>query len=175
MLVFSILLAAMAPSPAAAVDNSRAVFTKCLRDHMKKSLEAKMGEAEYELALKEACGTERDAFRNAVIALDRADGDTAAEAAEDADSQIEDYRRLGRGMKRADHRIGNDTTGFGRLRLYLSPPAGVRGRGWACDVEYTHPAAASEQARNPHCPSRWREGRTAHASSVRFPPHPGRI
>ncbi|HRE36695.1 MAG TPA: hypothetical protein PK217_16635 [Sphingopyxis terrae] len=91
MLVFSILLAAMAPSPAAAVDNSRAVFTKCLRDHMKKSLEAKMGEAEYELALKEACGTERDAFRTAIIALDRADGDTAAEAAEDADSQIEDY------------------------------------------------------------------------------------
>ena len=91
MLVFSILLAAMAPSPAAAVDNSRAVFTKCLRDHMKKSLEDKRPDAEYEPAIKTVCDAERGAFRTAVIALDRADGDTAAEAAEDADSQIEDY------------------------------------------------------------------------------------
>ena len=91
MLITALLLATAAPAGAGSVDTTRAAFTKCLRDHMKKSLEAKMGEAEYELALKEACGTERDAFRNAVIALDRADGDTAAEAAEDADSQVEDY------------------------------------------------------------------------------------
>lgn len=91
MLITSILLAAMAPASTASVDQTRAAFTKCLRTDMKKSLEAKMGEAEYELALKETCGTERDAFRTAIVALDRADGDTAAEAAEDADSQVEDY------------------------------------------------------------------------------------
>lgn len=87
----SLLLAMMAPSPAASVDTSRATFTKCLRDHLKKSLQGKMGEGEYELALKEACSAERDAFRAAIIALDRSGGDSAATAADDANSQIEDY------------------------------------------------------------------------------------
>ncbi len=91
MLITTLLLAAMAPAPTAAVDTTRAAFTKCVRDHMKKSLEAKMEEAEYELALKAACTTERDAFRKAVIALGRSGGDSEKVATEDADMQVEDY------------------------------------------------------------------------------------
>lgn len=91
MLITSILLAAMAPASTANVDTARAAFTKCLRTDMKKSLEAKMGEAEYEMALKSNCSEERDAFRAAVIAFGRAAGDSEKNATDDADMQIEDY------------------------------------------------------------------------------------
>jgi len=91
MLITTLLLAFMAPSPSAAVDTTRAAFTKCLRDDMKKALEAKMEEAEYLLTLKSNCGAERDAFRKAVIALGRSGGDSEKLAAEDADMQVEDY------------------------------------------------------------------------------------
>ena len=89
MLITSLFIAAMIQSPA--VDTTRAAFTKCLRDDMKKSLEAKVEEAEYELALKSNCSKERDAFRAAVIALGRSGGDSEKTASEDADMQIEDY------------------------------------------------------------------------------------
>lgn len=91
MLITTLLLVAAAQSPSATVDTTRAAFTKCVRDHMKQSLEAKMEEAEYELALKAACSTERDAFRKAVIALGRSGGDSEKVATEDADMQVEDY------------------------------------------------------------------------------------
>jgi hypothetical protein len=91
MLITTLLLAAMAPAPTGAVDTTRAAFTKCLRVDMKKQLEAKVEEAEYALALKANCSAERDAFRNAVIALGRSGGDSEKVAAEDADMQIEDY------------------------------------------------------------------------------------
>jgi hypothetical protein len=89
MLITTLLLAAMVQSPT--VDTTRAAFTKCLRDDMKKALEAKVEEVEYELALKANCSAERDAFRKAVIALGRSGGDSEKVAAEDADMQIEDY------------------------------------------------------------------------------------
>lgn len=91
MLITTLILAVMAQSPSATVDTTRAAFTKCLRDDMKKALVAKMEEAEYELAVKANCATERDAFRKAVIALGRSGGDSEKVASEDADMQIEDY------------------------------------------------------------------------------------
>lgn len=91
MLVTSLLLIAMAQSPTAAVDTTRVAFTKCLHADMKKSLDQKKTPEDYATAIKTACATERDAFRKAVIALDKASGDSDADAAEDADMQIEDY------------------------------------------------------------------------------------
>lgn len=91
MLITTLLLAAMVQSPSATVDTTRVAFTKCLRDDMKKALEAKVEEVQYEMQVKSNCGPERDAFRKAVIALGRSGGDSEAVAAEDADLQIEDY------------------------------------------------------------------------------------
>ena len=91
MLITALLLATAAPAGAGSVDTTRAAFTKCLRDHMKKSLEAKMGEGEYEMSLKGACDSERAAFRAAVTAANRSGGDSAADAADNAEMQIEDY------------------------------------------------------------------------------------
>jgi hypothetical protein len=64
MLIASILLAAMAPAPAGNVDGTRAAFTKCLRDHLKKQLEAKVTEAEFELSVKSACDAAQSAFKD---------------------------------------------------------------------------------------------------------------
>ncbi|MCA0209539.1 MAG: hypothetical protein LCH74_10800 [Proteobacteria bacterium] len=81
----------MVQSPSATVDTTRAAFTKCLRTDMKKALEAKMEEAEYEMTVKANCSTEREAFRKAVIALGRSGGDSEKVASEDAEMQIDDY------------------------------------------------------------------------------------
>ena len=91
MLIATLLLAVAAPSPAADVGTTRAAFTKCLRTDLKKSLDAKKTPADYEAAIDTICQAERDAFRKAVIALDRASGDSEADATEDANMQISDY------------------------------------------------------------------------------------
>jgi len=91
MLITTILLAAMAPAPTATVDTTRAAFTKCLRDNVKKSLEAKMPAGEFEVAVKSICNDERAAFRGAVIAFGRSGGDSEKVASEDADMQVDDY------------------------------------------------------------------------------------
>ena len=91
MLITALLLATAAPAGAGNVDTTRAAFTKCLRTDMKKALEAKMEEAEYEMTVKANCSTEREAFRKAVIALGRSGGDSEKVASEDAEMQIDDY------------------------------------------------------------------------------------
>src|SRR3546814_4010592 len=91
MLITALLLAAMAPSPAATVATTRAAYTKCLRTDLKTALEAKKAAADYEAALTTVCVTERSAFRAAVIAFDQSSGDSAAKAAENADMPIEAY------------------------------------------------------------------------------------
>lgn len=91
MLISTLVLAAMIQSPTAAVDTGRAAFTKCLRTHMTKSLDAKMSPAEYDMAVKTICSDEREAFRKAVVTLNRSGGDSAADATDNAEMQIEDY------------------------------------------------------------------------------------
>ena len=91
MLITTLALAMMVQSPTAKVDTTRVAFTKCLRDNMKKSLEAKMPPAEFDMTIKTICASERDAFRKAVIAFDRSGGDSEASATENADMQVDDY------------------------------------------------------------------------------------
>jgi len=91
MLIASLLLAAAAPSPMATAADTREAFAKCLRADLKKSLEAKKTAADYEAAIKTVCQAEREAFRKAVIVLDKSGGDSDADATEDADMQVEDY------------------------------------------------------------------------------------
>jgi hypothetical protein len=91
MFITTLVLAAMIQSPSATVDTTRVAFTKCLNTHMKKSLNDKKSPTEFEMSLKAVCTAERDAFRNAVIALNRSGGDSAADAADNADMQVEDY------------------------------------------------------------------------------------
>src|SRR3546814_14095112 len=75
-------------------------YTTLFRSHLsgadddpKKALEAKVEDVQDEMQVKSNCGTERDAFRKAVIALGRASGDSEAVATDDADLQIEEDRK----------------------------------------------------------------------------------
>lgn len=91
MLIATLALAMMVQSPTAKVDTSRVAFTKCLNAHLVKSLDDKVSPSEFEMGLKSVCATERAAFRDAVVALNRSSGDSQADAAENADMQVEDY------------------------------------------------------------------------------------
>jgi hypothetical protein len=91
MFITSLVIAALIQSPTATVDTTRVAFTKCLNTQLKKSLNEKKTPTEFEMGLKSVCTAERDAFRNAVIALNRSGGDSAADAADNADMQVEDY------------------------------------------------------------------------------------
>lgn len=110
MLMTAMFLAALAQSPTANVDTTRAAYTKCLRTHLKKSLEAKVEEAEFEMSLKSTCSTESDAFHAAVLASNRAAGDNAADAKENADMQVEDYHASFK-EKFADYKSTNTLPG----------------------------------------------------------------
>ena len=46
---------------------------------------------DFQSALKQACATQQSAFRAAIIAQDKADGMSDAEASADADDQIAEY------------------------------------------------------------------------------------
>lgn len=91
MLMSSLVVALMLQSPLAQVDSSRAAFTKCLRQEVKKSLDAKTEPAEFAAAIKSKCEPTRATFHAALIAADRAGGDSTAVATENADAQVEDY------------------------------------------------------------------------------------
>jgi hypothetical protein len=92
MLKITLLLtAALAAQSAATMDKARGDYLKCMRGFLYKSVEAKMPEAEFGVAVKSACQAEQTAFHAAVIALDRADGVKPADAKENADFQVQDY------------------------------------------------------------------------------------
>lgn len=84
-------LAVAVATPSQMVDTSRESFAKCLRVHLKKSLDDKMSDIDYEAAIKTVCTKERDAFRDAVITLDKASGYSASDADDDATAQVDDY------------------------------------------------------------------------------------
>lgn len=88
-LILSLAFAVATPSQT--VDTTREAFAKCLRVHMGKSLDAKMSDTDYEAAIKTVCVPQRDAFRAAVIALDKASGYSDSDANDDASAQIDDY------------------------------------------------------------------------------------
>lgn len=91
MFITTLVFAAMIQSPTAAVDTTRVAFTKCLNTQMKKALNEKKTPTEFEMGLKSLCTAERDAFHSAVIALNRSGGDSEADAADNADMQVDDY------------------------------------------------------------------------------------
>lgn len=91
MFITTLVFAALIQSPTATVDTTRVAFTKCLNTQLKKALSEKKTPTEFEMGLDSVCTPERDAFRSAVIALNRSGGDSEADAADNADMQLEDY------------------------------------------------------------------------------------
>jgi uncharacterized protein YhaN len=93
MLTTAALLVALLQSSTATVDTSRVAFTECLRKEVRTSLHDKVPPADFASGLSSKCEKQRDAFRAAVIAADRASGDSLDAAAQDANAQIDDYHQ----------------------------------------------------------------------------------
>lgn len=84
-------IAVAAAQPADLMIKARDDYTGCLRKFVTEGLDRKMDPAEFDKALQPACEKQETAFRNAIIAADKADKMSDADAQEDAQFQVEDY------------------------------------------------------------------------------------
>lgn len=82
------LLAAPAGDP---VGDGRRAFSACLTGQIQPGLEAKLSLESFRADLKTKCAKEEAAFRQAVLAADKADGMPLKGAQADADSQVLEY------------------------------------------------------------------------------------
>ena len=85
-----VMMLAAAPS-ADAVGNGRKEFSKCLSAQMQPSLDKKLTVGDFQSTIKKACADKEAAFRAAIIAQDKADKMSDADASSDADDQISEY------------------------------------------------------------------------------------
>lgn len=92
MIVAASLAMMLATAPAAdAVGTGRKEFSKCLSAQMQPAMDKKLSVGDFQAALKSACADKEAAFRNAIIAQDKADKMSDADASSDADDQISEY------------------------------------------------------------------------------------
>ena len=82
----------LAAAPADPTIQPRKSFASCLSAFKKKSLEQKMEPTVFETAVKSACQNEAATLRQSLIALDMKRGGKRAEAASNADFDLEGYR-----------------------------------------------------------------------------------
>ncbi len=88
MILIALVLAA---APADAVPKARQAYASCLSGYTEDAVAKKMAKDAFLAGLKEKCAEKEAAFRAALIAGDKADGMTDAEAQEDADDQVTGY------------------------------------------------------------------------------------
>ena len=84
-------IAIAAAQPADMMVKARDDYATCLRKFMVENLDKKTNPPEFDKALQPACEKQEATFRNAVIASDKADKMSDADAQEDADFQVQDY------------------------------------------------------------------------------------
>lgn len=84
------LLAGAAPAPAD-VGGNRKVYSECLAKLIQPSLDQKLSLVDFQTAMKTKCASQEAAFRNAILAADKADKMSAADAQKDADDQVSEY------------------------------------------------------------------------------------
>jgi len=71
---------------------SREAFTRCLRQVVESSVQARKTAEQFQAEYAQACMTEQAAFREAMIRRDMAMRSTRASAQESADMEVEDAR-----------------------------------------------------------------------------------
>ncbi|MCF8708574.1 hypothetical protein [Rhizorhapis sp. SPR117] len=84
-------LAVAAAQPADMMVKTRDDYATCLRKFVAASLDKKMDPIAFDKVLQPACEKQEATFRAAVIAADKADKMSDADAQEDAQFQVEDY------------------------------------------------------------------------------------
>lgn len=90
--VLALLVAAAAMQPADTTRSAREAYTGCLRGFVQRSLDERMTAEAFQTAFPQACPQQEAAYRAAVIARESAMRATRANAAESADTEIEDAR-----------------------------------------------------------------------------------
>ena len=91
MLLILFAMAAASPNPSS-IDAPRRNFAACIRQFEKQSLSSKMLPDAYSAAVKAACASEADALTHALVAYDVAMGNKRDRAAQNAASDVADYR-----------------------------------------------------------------------------------
>lgn len=81
----------MAATPAEALHDARKSYASCLTEFTNGAVDRKMQRDEFLDGIQKKCAAKETKFREAVIAVDKVDGMTDAEAAEDADDQVAGY------------------------------------------------------------------------------------
>jgi len=90
--VLGVLAAAAAMQPADTTRTQREAYTGCLRGFVQSSLDQRMTAEAFQTAFPQACPQQEAAYRAAVIARESAMRATRANAAESANTEIEDAR-----------------------------------------------------------------------------------
>ena len=89
MVLVALILAAAAPADA--VPKARQAYAGCLADHTQDAKDRKMARSDFAAGLKTKCAKKEAEFRTVLIAQDKVDGMSDAEAQEDANDQIAGY------------------------------------------------------------------------------------
>lgn len=89
--IVPLMLMLATAAPADAVGAGRKAFSQCLSSQIQPALEAKTSLGDFQALLKSKCAAQETAFRNAILADDKASGMTAAAAQTDADDQVSEY------------------------------------------------------------------------------------
>src|SRR3546814_5870762 len=82
---------AAAAQPADTTAQPRDTYANCLRKVMTSQLDKKTKPDEFDKALQPDCEQQETAFRNAILAADKAEGMSDTDAQEDAQFQVDDY------------------------------------------------------------------------------------
>lgn len=89
-MIFVALIMAAA-TPAEALHEARKSYASCLSEFTNGAVDRKMPRDEFLAGIKTKCAAKEAKFREAVIAVDKGDGMTDAESAEDAEDQVAGY------------------------------------------------------------------------------------
>lgn len=102
----ALLLAVAAQQVIDPAAKARDAFTGCLNKHMQDSLDSRTAPEAFDQSVVQACATERDMFRNAVIQREQSFGESRAAGEEYAEIEIEDARANTRELYRLNHEAG---------------------------------------------------------------------
>src|SRR3546814_1206029 len=101
--LLSIMAMAAAAQPADTTAQPRDAYATCLRKFMTSQLDKKTKPDEFDKALQPACEQQETAFRNAILAADKAEGMSDTDAQEEAQFQVDDYLEKFQNNRSAEH------------------------------------------------------------------------
>ena len=91
MMFTALILAAAASAAPVDVPKARKDYASCLSSVTTEAIDKKQPREAFLATMQSKCGDKETAFRNALIATNKADGMNAADSAQDAEDQVAEY------------------------------------------------------------------------------------